>query len=93
MLQPEGLFFKFAQAASKSHDVRESIFEAAQDVPDYIRATGDYLDIYEINRMDELEEKSAELCKAILVLFRLIMQHLTVSSARMFLLPIFSGPC
>ncbi|EKG12893.1 hypothetical protein MPH_09992 [Macrophomina phaseolina MS6] len=77
-----GVFSMLATAASKSHDVRESIFEAAQDVPDYIRATGDYLDIYEINRMDELEEKSAELCKAILVLFRLIMQHLTVSSAR-----------
>lgn len=34
--------------------------------------------------MDELEVKSAELCKAILVLFRIIVQHLNDGSTSMF---------
>lgn len=67
-------------------EVKECIFEAIEDVPDYINETGDYLAIYEHNHLDELEEKSAELCKAIMVLFKLIMEYLNGSSESMFAL-------
>ncbi|KAK7701759.1 hypothetical protein SLS57_011641 [Botryosphaeria dothidea] len=86
-----GVFSILASAANRSIEVRDSIYEAAQDVPDYIRATGDYLDIYEVNRMDELEVKSAELCKAILVLFRMIVQHLNDGSTKRMMKSVVQG--
>lgn len=70
------------QAANRSNEVRECILEAMQDIPDYIRRTGVYLEIYKMNRSDQLEMKSAELCKSILVLFRQIMVYFNESSAR-----------
>ncbi|KAL1625958.1 hypothetical protein SLS56_007105 [Neofusicoccum ribis] len=72
----------FEQASGRVVNVKACIFEAIEDVPDYIDETGDYLAIYRHNRMDKLEEKSAELCKAILILFRLIMENLTKSSGK-----------
>lgn len=42
--------------------------------------TGAYLKIYEINRSDQLEIKSAELCRSILVLFRQIMVYFNEGS-------------
>jgi hypothetical protein len=64
--------------------VQKSIYEALASIPDTLAHASTYVEIYKAHSSTALVQKTAELCKCILVTLRLIIEFFLKSSISKF---------
>ena len=66
-----------SQAAKRANDVRIAIFKALAEIPESVARAVEYRTLYEDTKPQELIQKTAQLCKAILIALRHVMIYFT----------------
>lgn len=72
-----GVFKMVVTAAKRANDVRFTIFQALADIPYWVGRANRYRDLYKESKPRELVQMTAQLCSAVLVAFRYIMNYFT----------------
>lgn len=76
------------QSARNVSDMHKTIAETLATIPDVMEHAGTYVRIYGSHRSLSLNRKTVDLCKAILVTLRLVIEYIMQGS-----LSGFSYPC
>jgi hypothetical protein len=74
------VFQMVATSAQRMSDTRDCIYETMADIPDIIRHSTDYIEIYRVHRSDHLGEKTSEMFEAVVKTLRHIIDYFMDSS-------------
>ncbi|CAN9187347.1 unnamed protein product, partial [Alternaria alternata] len=77
-----GAFILGVQAARNVSGTQQAIYEALASIPEALSHASAYVEIYKAHSSDALVKKTAELCKNILVVLRVIVEFFAKSSWR-----------